>query len=214
MSQADAIFIAALDGVVFYLLCFQILVDQGTRYYSLSNLPHSSVIVVNATSTLIAWFSCCLLDALAVAPCLVSWLIASQMEQISPLVRNFEFAYATAAGINLLYHFAFEQSALRGTPGKLLCGLEVQKLAGKPSAQNLLVRHFAKIIALPAIVGAFLAYVFLKAVSIIKLKAPQSILSTLQSIAFGDDGVWPHDFLSGTRICATASAVAGESRPQ
>jgi len=199
-ATIDASIVALTNAAIFSVLCYQILVEQGARQYSLTAMPNIVVISVNAVSICAIWLGYCLTDAFAVFPCILALLIAVEMHQISPLVGNFELAFAAAIATNFLYHLIFEGSALRATPGKLLWGLTVNTSKGKPVLIDLTFRHLAKIIAAPAVSGAIAAMLSLDLAERLGFKVPIAVLNAVDKIASGDDCRWPHDLISGTTI--------------
>lgn len=196
----DASIVALTNAAIFSLLCYQILVEQGARQYSLTDMPDVAVVSVNAVSICAIWLGCCLADAFAVFPCMLALLIAIEMHEISTLVGNFEFAFAAAIATNFLYHLIFEGSMLRATPGKLLCGMTVNTSKDRPALIDLTCRHLAKIIAAPAVFGAIAIVLSLDLIERLGLKVPIAVLNAVDKIASGDDCRWPHDLISGTTV--------------
>ncbi|MFA6210822.1 MAG: RDD family protein [Candidatus Obscuribacterales bacterium] len=199
-AMIDASIVALTNAAIFSLLCYQILVEQGARQYSLTAMPDMVVISVNAISICAIWLGYCLTDALAVFPCMLALFIAFEMREISPLVGNFEYAFAAAISTNFLYHLIFEGSALRATPGKLLCGMTVNTREGKPAHIALTLRHLAKVIAAPAVLAAIAITWPLNLIERLGLKVPIAVLNAVDKIASGDDCRWPHDLISGTTV--------------
>lgn len=199
-AMIDASILALLNAAIFTLLCYQILVEQGARQYSLTAMPDMVVISVNAVSICAIWLGYCLTDAFAVFPCILALLIAVEMHEISPLVGNFEYAFAAAIATNFLYHLIFEGSALRATPGKLLCSMAVNTSKDRPALIDLTFRHLAKIIAAPAVFGAIAIMLSLDLIERLGLEIPIAVLNAVDKIASGDDCRWPHDLISSTTV--------------
>lgn len=199
-AMIDASIVALTNAAIFSLLCYQILEEQGARQYSLTAMPEMVVVSVNVVSICAIWLGYCLTDAFAVFPCMLALLIAIEMHEISPLVGNFEFAFAAAIATNFLYHLIFEGSALRATPGKLLCGMIVNIADDRPVLIALMLRHLAKIIAAPAVFGAIAIMLSLNLIERLGLKVPIAVLNAVDKIASGDDCRWPHDLISGTTV--------------
>ncbi len=199
-AMIDALIVALINAAIFTLLCYQILVEQGARQYSFTDMPDMAGISVNAVSICAIWLGYCLTDAFAVFPCMLALLIAVEMHEISPLVGNFEFAFVAAIATNFLYHLIFEGSALRATPGKLFCGMNVNTKEGKPAHIALTLRHLAKVIAAPAVLAAISIIWSLKVIDRLGFKVPQVVLNSVDKIASGDDCRWPHDLISDTTV--------------
>lgn len=196
----DAFIVALCNAAVFSFLCFQILVEQGPRQYTLTTMPNLPALTVNALSICATWLAYCFTDALAVFPCMLSLLISIEMDKISPLVRNFELAFAAAIVNNFLYHLIFEGSMLRATPGKLMYGLTVNIDKKFPTLLSLALRHLAKIISAPAICAAKTTKLALNVIVYLGLDVPFPWLAVIEKIASGDDCRWPHDLISNTSV--------------